>query len=207
MLFWCVLVGFFVVFLLNKYYYFFYYFDYCVGLCVLDPLVPGGLTPFCRWFSRFCRRQTFYPSLIEIERFWCVGICFFLCFSYQLMVSLFYDRTFVSIYSSRSTPFLYPFVSFFCTLFIHNKTPLCVVSCLPQPPPLSSTRVLSPRKNLPVLCVSSWIYSYSFDHFLCVFLCLLTQLHPSASIRTHPHPFTPNCTFDCPSVYPPIPPM
>ena len=93
----------------------------------------------------------------------------------------------------------------FCDLFTHNKPPICVVSCPPQPPPRPSTRVTSPpipRENLPFLCVSSYIYSYSFDHFLCVSPCLLTLLHPSATVHTHSHLSVPFIVPPC-IPYPP----
>lgn len=121
------------------------------------------------------------------------------------MLSLFSD--FVTGLLSRPIPLVPPrfrtisWISFW-GLFVHKNARLCVVSCPPQSPPSSSTRVvipLVPDKNLPVLCVSVSIYSYRFGPFFCV---PSVFPHTNTPICTHPHPSTPNCILDCPSVSP-----
>ena len=121
------------------------------------------------------------------------------------MLSLFSD--FVTGLLSGPIPLVPPrsriisWISFW-DLFEHNNARLCVVSCPPQPlrvPPHESWFPLSLTKNLPVLCVSVSIYSYRFGPFL---LCSSVFPHTNTPIRTHPHPSTPNCILDCPSVSP-----
>ena len=134
--------------------FFFYYFD----SCVLDPLVFGGLTPFCRSFPRFCRHQTCYQPLIEIERFWCVVVVvvFFKVFSYQLMSSLSFvilSQNFCLDISLSFHSVLVYFRVFLFAACLHTTNPQSVWSPVPlnplRAPPHESRVLLSPAKIYP----------------------------------------------------------
>jgi len=103
------------------------------------------------------------PDLIHtINQNGDVLICWFsfvLCFN-QLILSLYLQlcrRTFVS---NSFHAVLVPFRGFLfaCRLFVRNNTTLCTTSCIPQPPPISSTLVASP-------CVSGKNFLSYVRHF------------------------------------------